>query len=214
MIGSFFAILVVKQLFGGIGDNFLNPALTARAVLLASWPAHMTAFPAAGFNADAVSSATPLAAGAALKDLILGNVGGTIGETCKIAILLGFIYLLVTKTISWRITCSTLASFFIMSWIFKGSAANAFTAMMSGGILFGAVFMATDYATSPMLDSSQLVYGAGIGILTVIIRQFGSYPEGVTYAILLMNIVAPLLDRYMPQKIYGVSNKKKEASAK
>ncbi len=214
MIASFFAILVVKQLFGGIGDNFLNPALTARAVLLASWPAHMTSFPAVGFKADAVSSATPLATGAALKDLLLGNVNGTIGETCKIAILIGFIYLLVTRTISWRITVSTLVSFFVTAWLLKGSPADALTSLLSGGILFGAVYMTTDYATSPMLSSAQLVYGAGIGVITMIIRQFGSYPEGVTYAILLMNIAAPLLDRYMPHKIYGVNSKKKEVTAK
>ena len=214
MIASFFAILVVKQLFGGIGDNFLNPALTARAVLLASWPAHMTSFPAVGFGADAVSSATPLATGAELKELILGNVNGTIGETCKIAILIGFIYLLVTRTISWRITLSTLASFFVTAWLLKGSVSDALISLMSGGILFGAVYMATDYATSPMLGSAQLVYGVGIGVITMIIRQFGSYPEGVTYAILLMNIVAPLLDRYMPHKIYGVNSKKKEVTAK
>ncbi len=214
MIGSFFAILVVKQLFGGIGDNFLNPALTARAVLLASWPAHMTAFPAVGFGADAVASPTPLAKGVSLTELLLGNVNGTIGETCKIAILIGFVYLLVTRTISWRITFSTLASFFIMAWILHGDPSDAFTALMSGGILFGAVYMATDYATSPMLDSAQWIYGAGIGLITMIIRKFGSYPEGVTYAILLMNIAAPLLDRYMPQKIYGVKKEKKEVTAK
>lgn len=213
MVGSVFAVIVVKQLFGGIGDNFLNPALAARAVLLASWPARLTSHPAVGFTADAVSSATPLSAGAKLYDLFIGNVGGAIGETCKIAILVGLVYLLVTRTIAWRIPVVTVASAFLFNLILSGSLNDSLVCILSGGLLFGAVFMATDYATSPMQSYAQMIYAALIGIITVVIRQWGSYPEGVTYAILLANIIAPLLDRFIPQKIYGVAGKKKEVKA-
>ena len=213
MVGSVFAVIVVKQLFGGIGDNFLNPALAARAVLLASWPARLTSHPAVGFTADAVSSATPLSAGAKLYDLFIGNVGGAIGETCKIAILVGLVYLLVTRTIAWRIPVVTVASAFLFKLILSGSLNDSLVCILSGGLLFGAVFMATDYATSPMQSYAQMIYAALIGIITVVIRQWGSYPEGVTYAILLANIIAPLLDRFIPQKIYGVAGKKKEVKA-
>ncbi len=213
MTGSFFAIIVVKQLFGGIGDNFLNPALAARAVLLASWPARLTAHPAVGFYADAVSSATPLSTGAPLYDLLIGKVGGAVGETCKIAILIGLIYLLITRTVSWRIPVITVAVAFLFNLILSGSFNDSLVFILSGGLLFGAVFMATDYATSPMQSYAQMIYAFLIGVITVVIRKWGAYPEGVTYAILLANIVAPLLDRFIPQKIYGVTRVKKEVKA-
>lgn len=210
-IGSVFAIIIVKQLFGGIGDNFLNPALTARAVLLASWPAYMTA----GYNVgkfDAVTSATPLLSGeVGTLDLLLGNCTGAIGETCKIGILLGFIYLLWTRTIRWEIPVFTVVSAAVLGALLG---MDPVTVVLSGGLLFGAVYMATDYVTSPMTRGGQIVYSIGIGALIVLIRKFGDYPEGVTYAILLMNICAPLLDRVMPEKLYGYSKaKKKEAKA-
>lgn len=206
IIGDAFAIIVVKQLFGGIGDNFLNPALTARAVLLASWPAlmttHCTPF-------DAVTSATPLMTGeASTMQLLLGDVPGAIGETCKVAILLGFVYLLVTQTIRWEIPVFTVAAAALLSWALG---LDPLTTVLSGGLLFGAVYMATDYVTSPLNRWAQIVYAIGIGVIVVIIRKFGAYPEGVTYAILLMNIAAPLLDRVMPQKIYGCRKTRKEA---
>lgn len=213
MVGSAFAVLIVKQLFGGIGDNFLNPAMAARAVLLASWPARMTSYVSVTCfsGADAVSSATPLSYGASESfeyiDLLIGRVPGAIGETCKIAILLGLIYLLITRTISWRIPAVMMASAFILSWILG---ADPVYAVLSGGLLFAAAFMATDYTTSPMSSRAQIAYAAGIGAITVIIRQYGAYPEGVTYAVLFMNILAPLLDRYMPHAIYG-HHKTKEA---
>lgn len=215
MIGSFFAIIVVKQLFGGVGDNFLNPALAARAVLLASWPTRLTSHPAVGFSADAVSAATPLASmkGISLNDLLFGQVGGAIGETCKIAILVGLAYLLITRTISWRIPVITVASAFLFNLAVSGSLNESLTCILSGGLLFGAVFMATDYATSPMQSYAQTIYSILIGVITVVIRKWGVYPEGVTYAILIANIVAPLLDRFIPQKIYGVTGKKKEVKA-
>jgi len=214
MIGSAFAIIVVKQLFGGLGDNFLNPALAARAVLLASWPVHMAAsayvtptFFQAGV--DAVSGATPLSnASYTLLQRFLGQIPGTIGEVSKAAILLGFLFLVFTGTISWRIPTIMTASVFVFTILFTGAAPEAaLIATLSGGVLFGAVFMATDYVTSPITPLTQAVYACFIGLIIVIIRQFGNYPEGVTYAILLMNIFTPLLDRLLPQRIYGYQKK-------
>ncbi len=215
MVASAFAIIIVKQLFGGIGDNFLNPALTARAVLLASWPAHMTTFIDISREgiADAVTMATPLSGENVVEytwlQLFQGTVPGSIGETCKAAILVGFAYLLITKTISWRIPVITMLSAFVSAFILG---MDPIESVLTGGILFGAVFMATDYTTSPMNASAQYAYSVGVGLLTMIIRRFGAYPEGVTYAILLMNILTPLLDKYLPNKIYG-HGKKKEAKA-
>lgn len=244
VVGSAFAIIVVKQLFGGIGDNFLNPAMAARAVLLASWPARMTAYVTASrFGADAVSAATPLAhavdaasAAASLAhgadaaatatvlahgadaasaaatlassvessysylELFLGSIPGAIGETCKVAILAGLLLLLLTRTVTWRIPVVMLGSTAFFSWILG---VDPLYAVLSGGVLFAAAFMANDYATSPMSSHAQVVYAAGIGLITVVIRNYGSYPEGVTYAVLFMNILTPLLDRFMPHKIYG-----------
>ena len=177
-----------------------------RPMLLASWPAlmttHCTPF-------DAVTSATPLMTGeASTMQLLLGDVPGAIGETCKVAILLGFVYLLVTQTIRWEIPVFTVAAAALLSWALG---LDPLTTVLSGGLLFGAVYMATDYVTSPLNRWAQIVYAIGIGVIVVIIRKFGAYPEGVTYAILLMNIAAPLLDRVMPQKIYGCRKARKEA---
>lgn len=205
MIGSAFAIIVVKQLFGGIGDNFLNPALAARALLLASWPARMTQFVAPTYfsGADAVSSATVLSESglqARYIDMFLGRIPGTIGEVCKAAILIGFAYLLIRRVISWQVSVIILAVVALLSCIF-GS--DPLTAILSGGVMFGAVFMATDYTTSPMTAKGQIIFAVGIGVIIVLIRKFGSYPEGVTYAILFMNIVAPLIDKYVAPRLYG-----------
>lgn len=212
VIGSAFAILVVKQLFGGLGDNFLNPAIAARAVLLASWPVHMTRYVAPTFfeaGVDAVTAATPLATrNAELMDLLLGSIPGCIGEVSKIAILLGLVILLLTKTVTWHIPFSMILSVFIFSWLFG---ADPVYAILSGGVLFGAVFMATDYVTSPMTPVGQVIYGFGIGLIIAVIRNFGAYPEGVTYGILLMNIATPLIDRFLPRKIYGYQKEAKKA---
>lgn len=211
MLGSFFAIMIVKQLFGGLGDNFLNPALAARAVLLASWPVHMTAWVTPTFfsGADAVTTATPLVKpGSPLLDLFLGNIPGCIGEVSKAAILLGFLFLLATKTISWRIPVLMTGSVFVFSWMFG---AEPVAAILSGGVLFGAVFMATDYVTTPMTPWGQVIYAVGIGLIVTLIRSFGSYPEGVTYGILMMNIFTPLIDRALPRKIYGYQKEVKKA---
>ncbi|MEG1524838.1 MAG: RnfABCDGE type electron transport complex subunit D [Clostridia bacterium] len=205
VVGSLVAIVLVKQLFGGIGDNFVNPALAARAVLLASWPALMSG---AAFVSlfDGVSGATPLVASEgtfSTLDLLVGRVPGSIGEVCKIAILLGLVYLLIRKTITWHIPVTMIVSFAVFSWIFKGNIAAVPTELFSGSILFGAVFMATDYVTSPMTLGGKFIYAAGTGLIIALIRSFGSYPEGTTYAILLMNVVTPLLDRVMKHKMYG-----------
>lgn len=210
VVGSAFAIVIVKGLFGGLGDNFINPALAARAVLLASWPRYMTSWLKPG--ADAVSAATPLVSRGSYTtaQLFLGQIPGSIGEVCKWAILLGFAWLLITRTISWRIPVAMVASTFIFSWIFRGEPAAAVEAVLSGGLLFGAVFMATDYVTCPMSAAGQLIYAACAGLLVVVIRQFGRYPEGVTYAILLMNAASPLLDHFIRRRVYG---HEKEAKA-
>ena len=214
MIGSVFAIIIVKQLFGGLGDNFLNPALAARAVLLASWPVHMaaSAYVSPTFfqqGVDAVSGATPLSNESyTLLQRFLGQIPGTIGEVSKAAILLGFLFLLITGTISWRIPVVMTASVFVFTMLITGATPEAaLIATLSGGVLFAAVFMATDYVTSPITPLTQAVYACLIGLIIVIIRQFGNYPEGVTYAILLMNIFTPLLDRLLPQRIYGYQKK-------
>lgn len=212
MVGALFAVILAKGLFGGLGDNFLNPALTARAFLLICWPRFMTIW-AAPLAADAVAGATPLAnpAGYGLGQLFLGNIPGSIGEVCKPAILLGLAYLLVTKTISWQIPLYMTAFTGAFCLLFGGSFTEA---ILSGGVLFAAVFMATDYVTSPMSEKGQIIYAAGIGFFIALIRRFGLYPEGVTFAILLMNVVTPILDRYTRRRVYGYEDgKQKEAKA-
>ena len=213
VIGSAFAILIVKSVFGGIGNNFMNPALTARAMLLASWPARMTTWMLPvrsifGETVDAVTSATKLAGGDFSNlQLFLGNVPGTIGEVSKVAILIGFAILLFTGVIRWHIPVVFIASTALFSWAFgSGSfnfAGDPLTAILSGGVMFGAVFMATDYTTCPMTVKGQIIFAFGCGLIVTVIRTFGAYPEGVTYAILLMNIATPLIDKYTHHKIYG-----------
>lgn len=220
VIGAAVAILLVKQLFGGLGCNFLNPALAARAVLLASWPSRMTAFTLpvglSGFaSPDAVSGATVLSGAydATMLDLLIGKIPGSLGEVCKIAILFGLVFLLIKKVITWDVPVSFLGSFLLFAFLF-GLAQNEYAsaseallyplkAVLSGGVLFGAVFMATDYVTNPMTMKGRLIFGFGCGLLVAVIRFFGSYPEGVTYAILLMNIVTPLIDRWVKPRVYG-----------
>ncbi len=219
VIGSAFAILIVKQLFGGLGDNFLNPAMAARAVLLASWPVHMTSYVLPTFfsGADAVTGATPLATHSAdMMSMFMGNIPGCIGEVSKIAILVGLLILLVTKTVTWHIPVTMVASVFVFSFLFglgneEEPLMAALYAILSGGVLFGAVFMATDYVTTPMTPVGQIIYATGIGLIITVIRSFGAYPEGVTYGILLMNIATPLIDRFLPRKIYGYQKEAKKA---
>ena len=205
VIGSFIAIVLVKQLFGGIGDNFMNPALTARGILLASWPVKMTAWYLPTFckGVDAVSTATVLGGyEASAMDMFLGFIPGTIGEVSKVAILIGFAYMLLRKVISWRIPVVMMASFGLCAVLF-GMEQDLATSLLSGGILFGAVFMATDYATSPLTRWGKVIYAAGCGLLTVFIRYFGAYSEGVSYSILIMNLFVWYIDRLTRPKIFG-----------
>jgi electron transport complex protein RnfD len=210
VVGSAVAILLVKQLFGGIGDNFINPAATARAVLLASWPALMSG---AAYTAplDAVSTATPLAilgraaesaasAAPSTLDMFIGRIPGCIGEVSKIAILLGLVYLLIRKTITWHIPVTMVASFMAFTWIFGG---DPLQGVLMGSVLFGAVFMATDYVTCPMTHKGQMIFAGGAGLMIALIRAFGGYPEGTMYAILIMNVLTPLIDRVTRGRIYG-----------
>ena len=212
VIGSAVAIILIKQIFGGIGQNFLNPALAARAVLLTSWPARMTTFflperlinigtQSAAQVGDAVTSATPLAkGGTAIMDLLMGNIPGTIGEVCKVAILIGFVYLVVRRVIGPHIPVLFVGTVALMTLLMGG---DPLTAILSGGVLLGAVFMATDYVTNPMTLIGQCIFAVGCGIIVVVIREEGNYPEGVTYAILLMNIVTPLIDKAIKRRVYG-----------
>ncbi len=214
-IGSFIAIMLVKQLFGGIGQNFMNPALLARGVMLVSWPAMMSVYTlpvrvlgntSVQASADAVSAATALIRPSAYStyDLMIGNIPGAIGEVCKLAILIGFLYLLFVGTVSWHIPVCFVGSVALLSWLLGG---DPLTAVLSGGVLFGAVFMATDYVTNPMLNIGHILFGIGCGVIVVVIRKFGNYPEGVTFAILVMNILTPLIDRWTHRRVYGMVKK-------
>ena len=211
IVGSAFAIIVVKMFFGGLGNNFVNPALAGRVFMLLSWPVLMTKWTTPEFNmsltTDAISCATPLGvlaengqAGFSYTQMFLGNIGGCMGEVSTLAILIGFAYLLVRKVISWRIPVVYVGVVYIMSSILGQSGVYH---ILSGGLMLGAVFMATDYVTSPMSALGQFIYAIGLGVLTVVIRLFGSLPEGVSYSILLMNIVTPLIDTYTKNRIYG-----------
>jgi len=207
-IGGFFAIIIVKQFFGGIGQNIMNPALAARAFLLASWPVHMT-----NFTVDGVSSATALAilkSGEgelpSLFNIFIGNVGGCIGETSAIALLIGAAYLLYKKVISWHTPVAYIGSVFILTTILGRDGlvtASALYEILAGGLILGAFFMATDYTTSPMTKKGQLIFGLGCGALTTIIRLYGGYAEGVSYAILLMSLAVPFIDKYTAPRIFG-----------
>ena len=207
MIGCFVAIIIVKQLFGGLGQNFMNPALAARCFLLIAFTGRMTAF-----TYDGVSTATPLASlknGESVKliDLFLGNIGGSIGEICVPAILLGAAYLLVKRVISFRIPLSYIVSFSIFMIIFGGHGFDLeFLAaqLCAGGLMLGAFFMATDYVTSPITPDGRIVYGIFIGILTGIFRVFGNGVEGVSYAIICGNMISPLIEKVTKPRVFGV----------
>lgn len=201
VFGALVAIVVVKQLFGGIGKNFANPAITARIVMLLAFANTMT-----DWNyADAVSSATPLAMMAsgeelAVKTLILGSHGGCIGETCAIALLLGFAWLLCRRVITWHTPLAMTATVFVLTWILG---ADPISHIFSGGLLLGAIFMATDYSTTPSTIPGRILFGIGAGLITVLIRLYGSYAEGVSFAILFMNILTPYLSRITMTRPFG-----------
>lgn len=213
VIGCVFAIVIVKQFFGGIGHNFMNPALAARAFLLTSWAQAMTTW-TAPFSADAVTSATPLAL---IKegrmgelpgymDMFLGNTGGCIGEVSALAILIGAGYLLAKNVISIRIPASYILTTAVITFIFGRDGwftGDALIHVLSGGLMLGAFFMATDYVTTPYTKSGQIIFGIGCGVITAVIRLYGGYPEGVSYSILLMNVASPLIDKITVPKRFG-----------
>ena len=220
VIGTFFGIVVVKQLYGGIGKNFLNPALAGRAFLFSSYATIMASWSvpnALSGTVDGVSMATPLAglygdglpAYFTAKSMFMGFLPGCIGEISTFAILLGFAYLLWRNVISWRIPLSFVGTVALLTLIFGKTGYSNVEWMLcnifSGGLMFGAVFMATDYSTSPVTLKGQLVYGAGCGALVVLIRYFGGFPEGVTYAILIMNLCTWAIDKAFHRHQFGVS---------
>jgi len=232
IIGSFFAIAIGKQVFGGLGQNIFNPALVGRVFIMASWPKYMTTF-SQPLNYDAITSATPLALlkeGRVLEnisyfDLFLGKRGGCIGEVCILALLLGALFLLYKGYISWHIPVTYIVTTGVLTYIFgqKGlftpleiSTAQSGIAkfltglsgdwlfhILTGGLILGAFFMATDYVTSPLTRKGQIIFAVGCGLLTAIIRLWGGYPEGVSYAILMMNGATPIIDRFTKNRIYG-----------
>ena len=238
IIGDFFAIVVVKQLFGGIGKNFVNPALAGRAALVASYAGTMSgawADPQAGWvplagTADVVTAATPLAymktgdmAGLtsqySVTDMFLGNIGGSLGEISALLLIVGGAYLIWRKVISWQTPAAYIATVAVLTFLFpKGGADNLqfmLYSIFGGGLMLGAFFMATDYTTSPVTKPGQLIFGLGCGLLTVFIRYFGSYPEGVCYSIMIMNLVVALIDKAVKPSRFGVvKSANKEAAAK
>ena len=223
-LGGVFAIVIGKQVFGGLGQNVFNPALIGRALLLASFPVYMTAWAPARGAVDAISSATPLAlmkSGAfdqlpPLLHMVTGQIGGCLGETSVIALLLGALVLLIRRHIDWRIPCVYLGTVLVLSLV--NMLARGYEPvyplyqLCSGGLLLGAFFMATDWVTSPITRRGRLIYGLGLGLLTCLIRFFGGLSEGVCYSILIMNILTPLIDRYSRGRIYGRRPKEGTAS--
>jgi electron transport complex protein RnfD len=211
-VGSIFAIVVVKGLCGGLGKNVFNPALGARAFLVLLWPVYMVRFVAPG-GVDGVASATPLhhmvmpaLPEESLGQMFMGNIGGCIGEVCTLALLIGGAYLLYKGVISVRIPAAYLGTVAVLTLIFsKGDHAVLWMlySLLGGGVVLGALFMATDYATSPVTPKGQIIYGVGCGVFTVIFRYFGLFPEGVTYAILLMNACSWAIDRYCAPRRFG-----------
>jgi len=213
VIGTFFSIAIGKQVFGGLGQNIFNPALVGRVFLMASWPKYMTAF-TRPLSFDAVTSATPLALlkeGKVLEnisylDLFLGKRGGCIGEVCILALLLGAIFLFIKGYISWHIPLPYIFTVGLFTYIFgpKGLFSGDWLFhILSGGLILGAFFMATDYVTSPLTRKGQVIFGIGCGLITAVIRLWGGYPEGVSYAILMMNAATPIIDRYTKMRVYG-----------
>lgn len=229
LIGALVAIGIGKMSFGGLGNNPFNPALVGRVFLLISFPVQMTSWPTPGGDnltryLDASTGATPLAivkeglkSGKPLSellgeipsnlDLFVGHQGGSAGEMAALALLLGLAYMLVRKIITWHIPISIFASIFIFTGILHLASPEAYAGpifhLLTGGVMLGAIFMATDYVTSPMSKGGMILYGVGIGVITVLIRVFGAYPEGVSFAILIMNGFTPLIDRYIKPKAFG-----------
>lgn len=229
VIGALVAIGIGKMSFGGLGSNIFNPAIVGRVMLLISFPVQMTSYPMPrGMEAtlDATSGATPLAIAKgvvrgsegftmdklpSLVDNLLGSVGGSLGEVSAVALLIGFAYLLIRKVITWHVPVAIIATVAIFAGIMNLANPEVYAGplfhILSGGLLLGAIFMATDYVTSPMSNSGMLLYGVMIGIITMLIRLFGAYPEGMSFAILFMNGIVPIINRYMPPHLFGKAKK-------
>lgn len=228
VLGGVFAIIVVKMVFGGLGNNFVNPALAGRAFLLASFPVAMTAWTKTGVDLglnlgsstslDAVSTATPLSflkagaagleplkeSGVSLMDMALGNIGGCIGETCAILILLGGVYLIYKGIISYIMPVCYLGTIFILSFLLGGfNIEFAMFQILAGGVMLGGFFMLTDYTTSPMTKKGQIIYAILAGVIATVIRLYGGYPEGCSYSILLVNVASPLIDKFVNNRVFG-----------
>lgn len=236
LIGDFFAIVFVKQLFGGIGKNFVNPALAGRAVLLASYAGTMTSWVDPAVNkapilgpVDVVTTATPLAmmkGGSfdvlletyGVSDMFVGNIPGSLGEVSAVMLLIGGAYLIWRKVINWQTPVAYIATVAVLTFLFPLSGSGLewmLYSIFGGGLFLGAFFMATDYATSPVTKKGQLIFGIGCGLFTVLIRYFGSYSEGVCYSIMVMNLFVALIDKYTKPIRFGVvKSDKKEAAAK
>ena len=220
IVGAIFAIAIAKHAFGGLGHNFVNPALAARAFLMSGWMGRMTAYTVPKLHT--VSQATPLnvvkqamaeggnglealkGADVTLADMFLGNIGGVIGETSALLLILGGLYLIFRGVITYRIPTFYIGTVAVLSFFLYGFDLELVLYMLlGGGLMLGAFFMATDYASSPINPKGQIIFAIGCGILTVIIRRFGGYPEGVSYSILLMNVAAPLIEKYSSPKVFG-----------
>ena len=236
LIGDFFAIVVVKQLFGGIGKNFVNPALAGRAFLVGSYASIMTTWiapgekaPLFGSTADIVTAATPMAylksgdmetlmSTYSVSDMFMGKIGGSLGEVSVLMLLIGGAYLLFRKVINWQTPVAYIATVAVLSFLFPKAGSGLdwmLYSVFGGGLVLGAFFMATDYATSPVTKKGQLIFGIGCGLFTVLIRYFGSYNEGVCYSIMVMNLCVALIDKYTKPARFGVvKSDKKEAAAK
>lgn len=233
VVGSAFAIIFAKQLFGGLGYNFINPALAGRAFLMASWPSAMTKewlAPAGGTlsGIDGITSATPLTLlknpgnyGTpeliierlndipAIKNLFFGKIGGCIGETSALLLLIGGLFLIIIGIVDYRIVLGYLGSFVLLAFVLPTNG-NLLFHLFSGGLFLGVFFMATDWVTSPVTKKGRWIFGIGCGVLTIIIRVWGGYPEGVSYSILLMNVFTPIIDRFTKEKVFGDHKVKKE----
>lgn len=217
VVGAFVAIVIIKQLFGGLGYNFANPAIVGRIAMAVGFASRMASYPRVDNGIDALASATPLAVEKGVLGageyvtLLLGNHGGVLGETCALAILIGGIYLIATKVISPVIPVTYLATVAVLSLI---GGYDPIVQLLSGGLMLGAFFMATDYVTSPTTDKGKLIFGVCLGVITCAIRFFGTMNEGVSFAILLMNLVTPYIDALTRQDKLGIAKKKKEAAVK
>jgi electron transport complex protein RnfD len=237
VVGAFFAIIIVKQLFGGIGKNFVNPALAGRAFLVGSYAGVMTTWidpaagkaPLMGSTADIVTAATPMAylkvgdmeglvSQYSVSDMFIGMCGGSMGEVSALALLVGGAYLIYRKVIGWQIPVAYIGTVAVLSFLFPKTGSGIefmLYSVFGGGLFLGAIFMATDYVTSPVTKKGQLIFGLGCGLFTVLIRYFGSYNEGVCYSIMVMNLLVPLIEKYTKPTRFGVvKSDKKEAAAK